>query len=428
MKNLTPAELAAVGAVDRDRIADDLSALVAIPSLTGDETAVQTEAALRMTTAGLVVERTDEDPAALSADPDFPGMEAARTTLPVVAGRLAGDEPGRRVMIAGHIDVVPPGDPLQWTHPPFSPTVKGGLLYGRGACDMKAGVVAGLAALRALRETEAEFPGEAMLLTVPAEEDGGAGMLAAIRAGYTADAAVIPEPTQLEIVSAQAGAITFTLSVAGRAAHAAFREEGVSAVEKLQLVTAELQRDEAARNDAETNPQMRALRLPYPTSIGRVNAGEWSSSVPDLAVAEGRYGVRVGQSPAEAEAELRAAVARACAADDWLRGHPPELELSGGRFASAVLPADHPLPWALGAAARDVLGRLPPFAGVPYGSDARLLIHRGGTPCVLYGPGDPRLAHTPDEHVPLEDVARCARVLAVWVLRSLHAEQLVTAP
>jgi acetylornithine deacetylase len=381
-----------------------------------------------MTTAGLVVERTDEDPAAISADPDFPGMEAARTVLPVVAGRLTGDQPGRRVMIAGHIDVVPPGDPMQWTHPPFSPAVKGGSLYGRGACDMKAGVVAGLAALRALRETEAEFPGEAVLLTVPAEEDGGAGMLAAIRSGHTADAAVITEPTELEIVTAQAGAITFTLTVAGRGAHAAFRAEGISALDKLRPLIAALERDEAERNDAETNPQMRALGLPYPTSIGRVTAGEWSSSVPDLAVAEGRYGVRVGESEAEAEEQLRAAVAGACAGDDWLRDHPPELEISGGRFASAALPADHPLPWGLGAAARDVLGRLPPFAGVPYGSDARLLINQGATPCVLYGPGNPRLAHTPDEHVPLEDVARCARVLAVWVIRSLHSEQLVTAP
>ncbi|HEU0193254.1 MAG TPA: ArgE/DapE family deacylase [Gaiellales bacterium] len=428
MKNLTPAELAAVGAVDRDRISDDLAALVAIPSVTGEESAVQTEVALRMTTAGLVVERTEADPAAVSADPDFPGMEAARTALPVVAGRLAGEEPGRRVMVAGHIDVVPPGDPLQWTHPPFSPAVEDGSLYGRGACDMKAGVVAGLAALRALRETEAELQGEAVLLTVPAEEDGGAGMLAAIRNGHTASAAVITEPTRLEIVTAQAGAITFTLTVSGRGAHAAFRAEGVSAVDKLRLLMAALEVDEAERNEAETNPQMRSLRLPYPTSIGRLTAGEWSSSVPDLAVAEGRYGVRVGESAAQAEEQLRKVIARACAGDDWLREHPAELEVSGGRFASAALPAEHPLPWGLGAAARDVLGRLPPFTGVPYGSDARLLIHQGATPCVLYGPGDPRLAHTPDEHVPLDDVVRCARVLAVWVIRSLHSEQLVTAP
>ncbi len=419
MKNLSPAELTAVGAVDRDRIADDLAALVAVPSLTGEEAEVQTEVALRMTTAGLEVERVDTDPAQLAADPDFPGMEAPRTALPVVAGRLIGERPGKRLVICGHIDVVSAGDPLQWTSPPFAPEIRDGCLYGRGACDMKGGVVAGLAALRALRETEAELAGEVLLVTVPAEEDGGAGALAAIRAGYTGDMAVIPEPTRLELVTAQAGAITFTLSIAGRAAHAALRLHGVSAVDKLLDVLAALRADEKHRNDAERDPRMRALELPYATSIGRISAGDWSSTVPDRAVAEGRYGVTVEQTPAEAEAELRAAVAAACAGDEWLTAHPPELEITGGRFASAQLASDHELPWSLGEAARDVLGRLPEFVGAPYGSDGRLFIDQGATPCVLYGPGDPAFAHAPDEHVVLEDVASCARVLAVWALRML---------
>jgi acetylornithine deacetylase len=420
MKNLSPAELAVVSAVDRDRIADDLAALVAVPSVTGDEFEVQTEVALRMTTAGLDVERLDADPVELAADPDFPGMEAARTVLPLVAGRLAGERPGRRLLICGHVDVVSEGDALQWTSPPFSPQVRDGSLYGRGACDMKAGIVAGLAALRALRETDAELAGEVLLVTVPAEEDGGAGALAAIRAGYTGDLAVIPEPTRLEVVTASAGAITFTVSVSGRAAHAALRLGGVSALDKLWLVSEALRADEARKNAAERDPRMRDLELPYATSIGRVTAGEWSSTVPDRAVAEGRYGVCVGQTPAEAEAELRAAVAAAAAEDEWLRDHPPEVEITGGRFASAQLPSDHELAWGLGSTARDVLGRLPAFVGVPYGSDARLFIHQGATPCVLYGPGDPAHAHAPDEHVVLEDVARCARVLAVWAMRTLH--------
>ena len=101
---------------------------------------------------------------------------------------------------------------------------------------MKGGVVAGLAAMRALREAEVELEAEAVLVTVPAEEDGGAGALAAIRAGLVADAAVITEPTRLEVVTAQAGAITFTLTVVGRSAHAAFRREGVSALSKLEPV------------------------------------------------------------------------------------------------------------------------------------------------------------------------------------------------
>ena len=178
---------------------------------------------------------------------------------------------------------------------------------------MKGGVVAGLGALRAIAEAGVELGGEAMLVTVPGEEDGGAGMLAAIRAGCTGDWAVITEPTRLEIVTAQAGAITFTLTVTGKSAHAAFRRRGVSAVEKLVPVMDALARNEQERNAAEKLQSMRDLGLPYPTSIGRVNAGDWSSTVPERLVAEGRYGVRVGQTVAEAEAELRAVVAAACA-------------------------------------------------------------------------------------------------------------------
>ncbi len=422
MKNLTPAELAAVAAVDRDRIADDLAALVRIPSVTGDESAVQTEAALRMATAGLEVNRIDVNPGELAGDPDFPGMEAPRTLLPVVAGSTGTSASGRRVIICGHIDTVAAGAREDWTVDPFGGEIRDGKLYGRGSLDMKAGIVAGLAALRALADSDAELDGEAVLLSVPSEEDGGAGMLAAIRAGYVADMAVITEPTRLEIVTAQAGAVTFRLTVPGRSAHAAYRLQGVSALEKLGIIHAALLDDERRRNEQEQNPAMRALGLPYPTNLGRLSGGEWSSTVPDRLVVEGRYGVRIGETPEQAQEALRAAVAEACEGDDWLREHPATVEFTGGRFASAAVPHTHALPWGLGEAARDVLGKLPDFAGVPYGADMRLLVNEGATPTVLYGAGDPFLAHAPDEHIDLEDVARCARVLAVWVMRALASD------
>ena len=164
---------------------------------------------------------------------------------------------------------------------------------------------------------------------------------------------------------------------------------------------------------------MRSLGLPYATIIGTVRGGEWPSSLPDRVVAEGRYGVRAGQSATAAEAELRAVIASACAADPWLRDHPATVEIWGGRFSSCEVPADHPLPVRLAATAASVTGRRPSLVGVPYGSDMRLLINEGHTSCVLFGPGDVRVAHAADEHVALSEVEACARTLAAWIVAEL---------
>jgi acetylornithine deacetylase len=207
--------------------------------------------------------------------------------------------------------------------------------------------------------------------------------------------------------------------VPGRAAHASKRREGVSALDNLQTIVRALGADEAWRNGEETDPLMTSLGLPYPTIIGTVHGGEWASTVMDLIVAEGRYGVRLGQTPEEAFADLQFAVAAACDADDFLRDHPARLELTGARFGSSRVPADHELPTSLARVAKQVTGRKPSLVGVPYGADMRLFIDVGGTPCVMFGPGDVRLAHGADERVPLDEVEACARVLAAFVVEQL---------
>jgi acetylornithine deacetylase len=419
--HLGPRERSAVAAVDPTAVARDLVAMCAIPSLTAGEGPARDDLAGRLDAAGLDVRSWDADPADLAGDPGFPGMEVARSTLPLVAGLLRGVQPGPRLLLLAHTDVVPAGDPSTWTTPPFAPDIRGDRVHARGACDMKGGLAAALAAIRAVARSvgPAGLAGEVVLVGVPSEEDGGAGTFAAIRAGYVGDAAVIPEPTRLEIVTVSAGAITFRLTVPGRAAHASTRREGVSALDNLELLHAALRADEDARNATETRPEMRALGLPYPTIIGTVRGGDWPSSLPDRIVAEGRYGVRAGQSADAAAVELRAVIAQACAADPWLRDHPATLDVWGGRFSSCEVPADHPLPVGLARTARAVLGRRPGLVGVPYGSDMRLMINEGGTPCVLFGPGDVRVAHAADEHVALADVTACARTLAAWIAREL---------
>ncbi len=405
---------------DRDRLIADLQALVRIPSITGSEEAVAAWAADALRALALDVEVVTPAPTSIRADPAWPGEEMARSSIPVVIGR-AGRGGGRRLILSGHLDVVPPGDPATWSTDPWGAEIRDGRLFGRGSCDMKGGVAAILAAVRTLGESGelARLDGELLVVLVPSEEDGGQGTLAAIRAGATGDMAVITEPSRLDVVVAHAGAITFRLTVPGRAAHASQRREGVSALDKLFRITQALEADETRRNAAETDPLMTALGLPYPTIVGIVQGGEWASTVLDQVVAYGRYGVRLGQTPADAEADLRAAVAEACADDAFLRDHPVTVEITGGRFGSARVPSDHPLPVGLADVAEAVTGRRPTLLGEPYGADMQMFVNHGDTPCVIFGPGDVKVAHSADEHVPLDEVETCARVLAAWVRREI---------
>jgi acetylornithine deacetylase len=413
-------ERLAVDSVDAAWTADVAMRLVRIPSVTGDEGAVQDLAASLLADIGLAVERIEPPLDAVRADPDWPGDEMPRERLPIVFGRL-GRPGGRRLVLVGHVDVVPTGDLATWTHDPWAGELDGDRLYGRGAVDMKGGVASILGAVRALvgAGLADQLQGEVLVAIVPSEEDGGQGMLAAIRAGATGDMAVITEPTGLDVVIAHAGAITFKLTVPGRAAHASVRREGISALDKLQVFVRALEADETARNAAETDPLMTAHGLPYATIIGKVSGGVWASSVIDKLEVEGRYGVKLGQSWRDAERDLQRCIDDANESDPFLREHPAIVELTGGRFSSSRVAPDHALPVGLAAAVRDVLRREPELGGEPYGADMRLLVNEGNTPTVIFGPGDKRVAHSADEWVSLDEVASCARVLAAWLVREL---------
>ena len=118
--------------VDRDRLVADLRALVRIPSITGSEEAVAAWAADALRDLGLRGRgRLARRSPTIRADPDWPGEEMPRTSLPVVIGR-AGRAGGRRLILSGHLDVVPPGDPATWTVDPWGGEIRDGALYGRG--------------------------------------------------------------------------------------------------------------------------------------------------------------------------------------------------------------------------------------------------------------------------------------------------------
>jgi acetylornithine deacetylase len=403
---------------DRDAMVEALAALVRIPSLTGSDAEHE---ALAAVAADLVADGLDVDlwqlPLAdLRADPDFPGAEVDRNEAWGVVGRLTGVGAGRSLMLNGHVDVVPPGDPAAWSGPdPFSGRVDGGAVHGRGACDMKGGVIAARWAVRALRAAGVNLAGDVLVAPVGSEEDGGLGTFGLLRRGWRADACVVPEPTGLDVVPACAGALTFRLRIRGLAAHASRRTDGVSVIDKLWPVWSALADLERRRNAA-VDPLMERWPVAYPLSVGTLRAGDWASSVPDLLEAEGRLGVALDEPPADARRALEAALAEACAANPWLADHPVEVEWWGGQFASGRLPAGDDLADRMAAAHARVADGPAARWGAPYGSDLRLLTGLGGVPTVHYGPGDSVLAHAPDERIEIAQVHTAARALALLAL------------
>ena len=403
--------------VDVDEIAQLTRELVRIPSITGTagECDGQDWVAEQWRASGIETDVWDDEPAALARAPGFPGAETDRDVVRGAAGCLRGTGGGRSLLLGGHVDVVPAGDPALWRADPFDGRLEDGAVWGRGACDMKAGLVCNLAAVRAVQRAGIQLRGDIVLHSVVGEEDGGIGTFATLRRGHRADAAIITEPTNGTVIVANAGALTFRLEVHGRAAHASVRDEGVSAVEKLVPVLDALARLETERN-TDPDPLLADRAIPYALSIGTVHAGEWASTVPDLLVAEGRLGVALDEEPAVARAALEAAVASACADDAWLADHPAQVSWPGGQFASGRFPVGHPLLDVVRAATVDAGAPLPSVAGAPYGSDLRLLA-AAGIPTLHIGPGDVRHAHAVDEQVAVSELAWVTRMLILAIVR-----------
>lgn len=403
-----------------DDIVTQLSELVRVPSVSGsaDENAAQAGLAHAFFAEGLETDHWQIPLEELAAEPDFPGMEVPREEAWGLVGRSPGTGGGRTLMLNGHIDVVPAGDPTTWTDSdPFSGRVDGRNVYGRGTCDMKAGLIAAFAAVKALRRSGAPLQGDLLVASVQGEEDGGLGTYATLRRGWRADACVIPEPTGLHLVPANAGSLTFRLHVRGHATHASRRTAGVSALEKAWPVFQALDALEHRRN-LSVHALFERWKVPYPLSIGIVRSGEWASTVPDLLVADGRIGVALGEPVAHTRVALEEAVADACDSDPWLRAHPVIVEWWGGQFASGQLVAGSDLLDRVRAAHDLVTAHASPQSvwGAPYGSDLRLLTDLASIPTVHYGPGDVTLAHGPDEAVPIAEVLTCARTLAALAL------------
>ncbi|WCN37549.1 peptidase [Aneurinibacillus uraniidurans] len=398
-----------------------LSALVQEASLSGQEAEAQRQVADKLATLGLTVDTWEPGGEELIRHPYFCSPRQLFSGSPNVVGVWKGTGGGRSLILNGHVDVVPPGDTSRWTDDPYSGKVADGRVYGRGTTDMKGGNVSLLLAIQCLKELGVQLKGDVIFQSVIEEESGGAGTLATVLRGYTADAAIIPEPTGMKIFPKQQGSMWFRIRVRGWAAHGGTRYEGVSAIEKSLLVIEAVRSLEQKRNETINDPLYAATPIPIPINIGKISGGDWPSSVPDLVVLEGRMGV----APEE---ELDAA--RRCLADalmriedDWLRDSPPELEWFGAQWVPSSLETEHELMNCLVDAYRNVTKEEPVVEAAPWGTDGGLLAKVGGTPAVVFGPGTTALAHYPDEHIEIARMMTCAEVIALAVLQWCREEK-----
>ena len=405
----------ALRALDEDAVIRDLQALVRLESITGEERDAAEFVVDRAREFGLSAELEEEDVAALRVADGWPGEEVERQELVNARVVLDGTGDGRLALCA-HLDVVHPGKE-RWKHGnPFSGVIDDGKLFGRGSADMKAGVIAALHALAAVRLAGIETA-PAHLLAVSSEEDGGLGAFAALRRDAAYTGCVIPEPTGFDVACAQAGAITFKGTILGKSAHAAHRLRGVSALDRYLPIHKALADYEEAVNRNVVHPLMRRLSLPYPVLVGRLTTGTWSSQVPDRLEFEGRAPVEVGQTVADAKAAVESAIASATKVDasDPRLGRV-ELTWSGGSFASCEIDPAHPFVRSVSGAVADELKRDVRDVGVPWGADMRLF-HAKGIPTVMCGPAGIERAHAVDEWVACDEVITIARALIRLVCR-----------
>ena len=401
----------------REPLIAALQELVRTESHTGNEGAAQEIVARLMQEQGLRVDVWEPSASALAPYAEHVTLEGGFSGRPNVVGTLDGAGDGRSLILNGHIDTVDAADVTAWDADPHSGEIRDGVLFGRGSCDMKAGVITNLFALRALQAAGFTPDGTVTIESTIAEEDGGAGALAAILRGYVADACVITEPTEMSIVVAHGGSLMFRLIVPGLSAHAATRNEGVSAIEKFSYLHAGLLAFEARRNAANNHPLYAHLENKIPLSIGTLRAGTWASTVPDLLIADGRAGLAPGEDLESFKSEFAAEVQAIAAGDPWLREHPPRIEWLEGQFAPSQIATDHDLVRLLSSAASAVLPEAPAVSGVTYGADMRHFVNTGGMPCVMFGAGDVRQAHAPNESIVIDDVLKATTVLALFIAK-----------
>lgn len=377
---------AAADAVDPDEVLAIAQRLIAArsenPGGTEDAAAAVAEEVLTDLGASIEVVRSDED-------------------RPSVVATI-GDGHGPSLAWNGHLDTVPAGDAATWSSGPFDGAVRDGRLVGRGACDMKGPIAAALGAAGALRRT-GRIAGTLVFHLVADEELAGIHGTRVLgeRGLLTQDAAIVGEPTELEIALAERGGAWVTAVARGKAAHGSQPHRGVNAIVAMSRFVLRL---------PEVLPERVHPLVGRPTvNAALVAGGSAPNVVPDRCELDVDRRILPGEDdPEDVLAPFRALV-------EELRGDDPSLDIDVW-IREWTEAAETTGDTAIAAAAREAVtaetGAEPPFVGFTGITDARFYINDANVPTVILGPGSLTLAHTANESIGLDELVTGARVYA----------------
>jgi acetylornithine deacetylase len=390
--------------------------LVRYPSLRGQEHTAQDFIARQLRSRGYPVDTWTIDIDAIRDHPGFsPVAVSYDNAINVVATHRPRSETGRSLILNGHMDVVPEGPHEMWARSPFEPHMEDDWMYGRGSGDMKAGLIANIAALDALKRLGYQPAATVYIQSVIEEECTGNGALAALQRGYRADAAIIPEPVDDKLVRANTGVIWFQLKVRGIPVHVRDAGSGANAIEAAYALMQALRKLEQEWNDRQKDHRyFEDYNHPINLNFGKIAGGDWASSVPAWCTVDCRISLYPGTPAKEAAAEIEQCVSDAARAHPFLANNPPEIEFNGFYAEGYVLEEGTEAEQTLGRAhAKSYSKSLESFVSPAY-LDGRVFVLYGDIPCLVYGPYS-EAVHGFDERVSLASLKRVTGSIALYI-------------
>lgn len=415
MIQITPEAIRDAVNARRSQITDMLLELVGTSSITGSEGDAQRVIRRMLEQRGLEIDEFLASNEQIGDNLIHVGEQETYEDRPSIVGVRSGTGGGRSLLLNGHVDTVPVEDRTKWSTSPEGEVIDN-RLYGLGSTDMKGGVIGAIAVLDILDDLGVELRGDLKINTVTGEEDGGLGTVSTIMRGHTADAVIVPEPTNLGVVIASGGSLVFRLTVPGVAAHGANRNAGVSAIENFIPIFQDLLAWEAERNASVHHPLYDHYENKFPISVGVVRSGDWPSTVPDRLIAEGRLGFIPGEDMFDMMRQTEARIAAASGIHPFLKDHPPTIEYFSGQFTAAEIAPDDDIVQAVARGLRCFGHDNVVPVGLTGGADTRHFVNLAGIPAMMFGPGIMSLAHHSDEYIDLDTLMEFVAILTGVVL------------